>query len=123
MPFTRLYCRHSGACSYNRQSCLCLAESEQSEPRFWEADFRFWCGRCSKARRGAKMTSQKMPKFHLFRRVRITLFRLPIQEQYEDHLVLTRCRRYRHSIFGYWRSDYCNLFIFTLYYDYKSLKK
>ena len=39
---------------------------------------RFWCGRCSKARRGAKMTSQKMPKFHLFRRVRITLFRLAI---------------------------------------------
>mgnify|MGYP006906758917 CR=1 FL=1 len=37
---------------------------------------RFWCGRCSKARRLAKMTSQKMPKFCLFRRVRITLFRL-----------------------------------------------
>ena len=37
---------------------------------------RFWCGRCSKARRLAKMTSQKMPKFCLFRRVRIALFRL-----------------------------------------------
>ena len=37
---------------------------------------RFWCGRCSKARRLAKMTSQKMPKFCLFRRDRIALFRL-----------------------------------------------
>ena len=44
---------------------------------------RFWCGRCSKARHGAPMTSRKMRKFnkhwaHVFPRIRVRRFRQDI---------------------------------------------